>query len=248
MRAGRVVLVAALVVPAVPAAAQSVAGPTLAVEAATDARVRGLSWSDGRPALSVAAAVPLGDVRVEARGTTLRDSRRHGGADVGLDLAARYTREMGGWRAGAGMVHHAFLDRARLNYLELEASGGYLIGPLDLALSASYAPSQRAIGGDNLYLRAGAAAGVPGTPWTVYGHVGRSIGDGDANGGRERATRLRPGGGDYTDWRLGAERVVGPLTLGAAVTGTSIDTPVTPTAFTDRHVGTRLAATARIDL
>ena len=243
MRAGRVVLAVALVVPAVPAAAQSVAGPTLAVEAATDARVRGLSWSDGRAAIAAAVAVPLGDLRIEARAATLRDSRRHGGADAGLDLAARYTRELGGWRASAGVVHHSFLDRARLNYVELEAGGGYLIGPLDLALSASYAPSQGAIGGDNLYLRAGAAAGVPGTPWTVYGHVGRSIGD----DGRERATRLRPGGGDYTDWRLGAERVIGPLTLGAAVTGTSIDTPVASTAFTDRHVGTRLAATARVD-
>ena len=239
MRFGRVVL--ALAVPAVPAAAQTVAGPTASIEATSDARARGLSWSDGRPALAATVAVPLGDVRVEARGMTLRGGDRHGGADLGLDLAARYTHDLGGWRATAGVVHHAF-DRARLNYAELEAGAGYLIGPLDLALTAAYAPTQGAIGGDNLYLRAGAAAGVPGTPWTLYGHVGRSIGP----EGRERATRLRPGG-DYTDWRLGAERVRGVLTLGVAATGTSIDTPVAATRFTDRHVGTRLAATARVD-
>ncbi|KQT31715.1 hypothetical protein ASG29_07235 [Sphingomonas sp. Leaf412] len=232
----------AILLPAAPAAAQAVAGPALSVEAATDARVRGLSWSDGRPAVSVAAAVPLGNVRFDARATTLRGSARHGGSDIGLDTAVRYVRDSGGWRVSAGVVHHAFLNRAAGNYAEVEAGAGYLIGPLDLALSATWAPSQRAIGGDNLYLRAGAAAGVPGTPYTLYAHVGRSIGP----EGRARATRLRPGG-DYTDWRLGAERPLGPLALGAALTGTSIDEPVTPTRFTDRHTGTRLVATARVD-
>ena len=237
MRIGRVLLAAALAVPAAPAAAQSVA-----VEASTDARVRGLSWSDGSPALAAAVSVPLGDWRLDARGTSLRGSRRHDGADLGLDTALRYTRAFGGWRATAGVVHHAFIDRAASNYWEIEAGAGYLIGPLDLALTAAWTPSQDAIGGDNLYLRAGAAAGVPGTPITVFGHVGRSMGPDR----RERATRLRPDG-DYTDWRLGAEHVTGPLTLGLQVTGTSIETPVPVTRFTDRHVGTRLAGTARID-
>lgn len=237
MRVGRVLLAAVLAVPAAPAMAQS-----LAVEASTDARVRGLSWSDGRPALAAAGSLPLGEWRLDARATSLRGSRRHDGADVGVDTALRYTRDLGGWRATAGVVHHAFLDRAGSNYVELEGSAGYLIGPLDLALTAAWAPSQRAIGGDNLYLRAGAMAGVPGTPWTVFGHVGRSLGPDES----ERATRLRPDG-DYTDWRLGAERVAGPLTLGVQLTGTSIDGPVPPMRFTDRHVGTRLAATARVD-
>jgi hypothetical protein len=223
-------------------AAPPAAAQTVAVEASTDARVRGLSWSDGKPALAAAASLPLGDWRLDARATSLRGSRRHDSADLGLDTALRYSRDLGGWRATAGVVHHAFIDRAGSNYVELEAGAGYLIGPLDLALTAAWAPSQDAIGGDNLYLRAGASAGVPGTPWTVFGHVGRSIGP----DGRDRATRLRPDG-DYTDWRLGAERVAGPLTLGLQLTGTSIDTPVAATRFTDRHVGTRLAGVARVD-
>lgn len=230
----------ALVAASTPALAQRVD-----VEARTDSRVRGLSWSGGRASVAGTLAVPLGDLSLEARGQALRGSRRHGGADLGIDLAARYFRSLGssGWRAQAGVVHHSFIDRARLNFIELEGGAGYLIGPLDLSLTAAWAPPQDSTGGQNLYLRAGASAGVPATPFTLYGHLGHSMGD----DGRARATRLRPTG-DYTDWRLGVERVQGPVALGLELTGTSIDTPVAPTAFTDRHVGTRLAGIARLSL
>ena len=40
--------------------------------------------------------------------------------------------------------------------------------------------------------------------------------------GSGRANRLRPGG-DYTDFRLDADYVVGPVTLGASFTTTTID-------------------------
>ncbi|MGJ3626243.1 TorF family putative porin [Sphingomonas sp. MMS24-JH45] len=222
MRHGRYALAVGAMLVAAPAAAQT---PEIAgsVEVATDARVRGLSWSDGRPVLAASVAVPLGDWRLDVRGTSLRGSRRHDGADLGLDTAIRYTRNLGGWRASAGAIHHAFLDiGAASNYVELEA-GREIPIVCSTSPTADWAPSQDAIGGDNLYLRAGASAWVPGTPYTVFGHVGRSMG-GD---GRERATRLRPDG-DYTDWRPGSARSASP---GAADAGRAAHRHV------DRHPG-----------
>ncbi|WP_204283871.1 TorF family putative porin, partial [Klebsiella pneumoniae] len=64
-----------------------------------------------------------------------------------------------------------------------------------------YAPSQSAIGGDNLYLFASANAGIPATPLSASATLGHSTGSTDDP---VRAARLRPLG-DYTDWRLGME-------------------------------------------
>ena len=230
---------ALLFVIAAPAAAQSASSPLLQLEATTDERRRGLSWSDGRPTLALTALLPVtAGLELGGRVVGTRGARRHAGADLAADAAARYRVSAGAWRLSAGAVYHAF-DRDGLDFAEVEGAAAYTLGPLDVALSAAWAPSQRAIGGDNLYLRAGAEAGVPGTPLTVYGHVGRSIG-GD---GRVAALRLRPGG-DYTDYRLGVDRVRGSLTLGVQLTATSLDR-ARALPFVDRHQGTRLSTQAR---
>lgn len=66
------------------------------------------------------------------------------------------------------------------DYVELGGSAAYTLGPVQVNAGADYAPSQSAIGGDNLYLHAGAQAGIPGTPWTVLAGVGHSTGKTDA--------------------------------------------------------------------
>jgi hypothetical protein len=125
-----------------------------------------------------------------------------------------------------------------------QAGAAYALGPASLDLYASYAPSQAAIGGDNLYLSAGLDSGIPATPVSVYAGVGRTIG----GGAGDRARRLRPAG-DYWDYRLGAEYVLGPGTLGLRLTTTSIDTDALPPgAFVDRDVGTRVAGYLRLSL
>ena len=108
---------------------------------------------------------------------------------------------------------------------------------------ADYAPSQDAIGGDNLYLHAGARAGVPGTPWTLLAGIGHSSGKVDD---AFRAARLRPGG-DYTDWRLGVEHVAGPVTLGLDYVGTDVsERAAAPYPLADAsHSGDRIVGRVR---
>lgn len=237
-------LLAALLLTPASAWAQGLATPSVGVEATSDDRRRGLSWSDGRATIVADAAVPIGDFRIDVAAAGLRESRRHGGADLGIDAGARWTTEAGGWRLRAGGTGHIFVDRSALNYVEVQAGAAYTLGPASLDLAASYAPSQDAIGGDTLYLSAGLNAGIPATPVTIYAGIGRTIGDGSG----ERARRLRPDG-DYWDYRLGAEYVLGPASAGARLTATSIDPDRVPVGrYTDRHLGAVLAGYVRLGI
>lgn len=190
------------------------------VEIATDQRRRGLSWSGGAlaPAAGVRVELPTG-LDLGARLTATRGDPRHGGADAVVDPSLGWRVQAGAVRLDAFATAHLFARaRAALDYGELGAAAAYSLGPAEAAVEARYAPSQAGIGGDNLYLRAGLAAGIPATPFTLTAAVGRSSGHADDP---VRAARLRPGG-RYHDWSIGVERVSGPLTLALLYTGTDI--------------------------
>ena len=81
------------------ATAQSLSSITATLEAASDERRRGLSWSDGDPVLRGSVSVPVADgLSLDGTATTLWGSNRHGGADAVLDLGATYARDLGGFR------------------------------------------------------------------------------------------------------------------------------------------------------
>jgi hypothetical protein len=129
-----------------------------------------------------------------------------------------------------------------MDYGELGVAAFYALGPVALDAGADYAPRQAAIGGSNLYLSAGAAVGIPGTPLTVSMSVGRSTGD---TVDPARAARLRPQN-RYHDWRIGVEHVRGAVSLGLDYVGTDIDAPSLSRFADVRHAGDRLLARARV--
>ncbi|WP_313441710.1 TorF family putative porin [Novosphingobium sp.] len=229
-----------------PALAQT-ASPSVSIEAATDLRERGLSWSDGKPAMSLDATLPLShSVTVDFGAATLRDSPRHGGADLGLEVAPEIMLlSSGGWTLSAGATGHVFVGGAGLSYAEAKSTLSYAIGPAQLALGASYAPSQKAIGGSNLYLEGNIAMSIPTTALTLYGGGGYSTGStrGDALAA-ERVRRLRPDG-SYWDYYLGVEHQMDRLALGLRYTGTSVGDDLAPGRYVDRDTGSRLAAYLR---
>lgn len=212
-------------------------------EAVTDLRDRGISWSDGGSALRLDATAPLTpDLAIDARAVTLRGSDRHGGSDLGLFISPNYQFHVAGWRLSAGATGHIFVGEGGLNYIELEGDVSRSIGPLQFVAGASFAPSQNAVGGSNLYLHADAVVGIPGSPVTIYGGAGHTAGSGN---GTPRARRLRPDG-DYSDWYAGAERVYGPAALGLRYSDTSIGPSLEPGEFVDDDTGARLVAYARV--
>ncbi len=234
----------ALLASARPARAQT--GLSAGVEAATDEARRGISWSENRAALSADAAAGFGPVDASARVVTLRGSSRHGDADTVADIALGTGWDLGAIRVRAGGTAHLFSGaRGKMDYGEVGASAGFTFGPLQVTGGADYAPSQDAIGGDNLFVYAAANAGVPGTPFTVVADIGRSSGDADDP---VRAQRLRPGG-NYSNWRLGVEHRTGPLTLAIDYVGTDIDRRDAFGPFADaRHAGDRIIGRVRFGL
>ncbi len=237
MRIAIVIAAALSGVAALPAMAQVQAG----VELATDERRRGISWSEGKAAPSAYARIDLpGGFDIGARVVATRGDPRHGGADGVAEPTIGYSTDLGGFRLDGFATAHLFAGaRGKLDYGEVGASASYSLGPAQAGVEARYAPSQDAIGGDNLYLAARGRVGIPATPWTVTGHAGRSSGSVDDS---LRAARLRPGG-TYHDWAVGVEHVTGPLTVGLEYTGTDIANvrDVSPFAVRE-HAGDRLAA------
>lgn len=224
--------------------AQAQTAPGVSFEAETDHRERGLSWSDGKPALSAAATIPATyDLALDIEAATLRGSARHGGADLGLTIAPHYTVRTHGWNFTAGARGHVFIGRAGTSYVEMTGDVSRTIGPAQIAVGAAFAPSQGAIGGHNLYLDAAASVSVPGTPLTLYGGVGHTSG---ASGSNARADRLRPGG-SYTDHRIGIEHTGANIALGLRYSDTSIGRgevdPLLP--WNDRNFGARVVAYMR---
>jgi hypothetical protein len=99
-----------------------------------------------------------------------------------------------------------------------------------LLAGVAYAPKQQALGNfsatpqsngqseDNLYLWGDASIGIPKLPVTAKAHIGYS--DGNPGLG-PNGTSVAPTG-SYFDWMLGADYVVGPVTLGVAYVDTDI--------------------------
>jgi hypothetical protein len=227
---------------AMPAAAQQ--RPVIGVELNSDENRRGLSWSGGRVSPSADIFVTNGPFEASGRVVALRESDRHGGAGVVGDLTLGAGTRLGPVTVRGRVTGHVFGGAAfDADYVELGGSAAYTLGPVQVDAGADYAPSQDAIGGDNLYIHAGAQAGIPGTPWTLSAGVGHSSGQVD---NAFRAARLRPGG-DYSDWRLGVEHVTGPVTLGLDYVGTDVsERDASAFLLADaRHSGDRIVGRVR---
>lgn len=185
----------------------------------TDFRHRGISRSDGDPA-------------VQATATLSHDSGFYGGlwgsslteasptGELQVEYFAGYAREIAsGTDLDVGVVYTSFPDASALvdpDYVEAYASLSHTLGPVTAEAGAFYAPEQDGLGGrDNLYLYGDLTAGIPFTPLTVIGRVGYTSGG------------LAPAGGDYVDWRLGVEVDHGPFRLGLSYVDTDANLPNT---------------------
>ncbi|WP_022682706.1 TorF family putative porin [Sphingobium bisphenolivorans] len=209
-------------VSAQPALAQYADGVSATVELASEERRRGLGWSDGDPVVRGTLSIPIVEgLSLEGTAVSLWHSSRHGGADAAIDLGAAYVRQIGGWRFWAEGRYHLFPGASHQGYGEAGAGAGFLIGPAAIDLSGSYAPRQSAIGGDNLYLAASAAMGLPGTPLTVSARIGRSSGD---VRNPVSAMRLRPDGA-YWDHGVSLDYLKGRWFAGLRYANSSIDGP-----------------------
>ncbi|MBV8687843.1 MAG: hypothetical protein JOZ90_02795 [Alphaproteobacteria bacterium] len=175
----------------------------------SDYRFRGISRSNGDPALQgrLTFSLPSG-LYAGARGTTLKGLASR--ADLEFDLYAGYTADLGvGTSLDGGILYYAFpgADGAS-GYVEPYAALSHTLGPVEATLGAKYAPSQRAIGGDDrLYLFGEVEAGIPATPLTL-----------SAQAGWQDAGRF----GRYWNWSLGGRYAIGPVEAGLRYVDTDL--------------------------
>jgi uncharacterized protein (TIGR02001 family) len=168
----------------------------------SDYRFRGVSRSDEDPAVQAALSLThISGLYAGATATTLqgldsfrlRDPAFRDLGDVELDLYAGYGARLGGgFGLDAGLLYYLFVGGdGATDYVEPYASLTYLIGPADFTLGARYAPSQDAIGNeDMLYLFGQADVSIPFRPWRFSALVGHQ------DWGRY---------GGYWTWSLGVE-------------------------------------------
>ena len=183
----------------------------------TDFRHRGISRSDGDPALQATGTLSHNSgFYAGLWGSSLTEAEPTG--EFQLEYYAGYAREIAsGTDIDVGLVYTSFPDASALadpDYVEGYASLSHTLGPVTAEAGAFYAPEQDGLGGrDNLYLYGDVTGGIPFTPLTVLGRLGYTTGG------------LAPGGGDYIDWRLGVEVDRGPFRLGLSYVDTDLDLP-----------------------
>ena len=237
MKFTAVAIAAALLSAASPLAAQDTAPPkpvavSGSVALVSDYRFRGVSQSDEELALQGGVTVAhRSGFYVGAWASNLAGWGTFGGANLELDLIGGYKHALGNGTLDVGLTWYMYPGGApNTDFAEPFARLSGTIGPASLLAGVAYAPKQRALGNfsatpfsrgqseDNLYLWGDGAVGVPTTPATAKAHIGYSNGN---PGLGPNGTSVAPTG-EYWDWMLGADYVLGPLTLGVAYVDTDI--------------------------
>jgi uncharacterized protein (TIGR02001 family) len=251
------------------AALFGVAGPALAADLspslslsgsatfASDYRLRGVSRSDngvaGQASLNLSHNSGL---YAGAFASTLGGWGSFGGPGIELDAVGGYRATVGDYGLDCGLTWYFYPGgAAKSSFGELFARISRTIGPVYLLGGIAYAPPQKSLGnwyatpqsrigakGDNLYLRGDASAGIPQTPVTLKAHIGWSSGN---PGLGPNGFSLAPTG-DYADWLIGADVVLGPMTVGIAYVDTNISAQAAAyqrlqPAFNDSRTGGTIA-------
>jgi len=204
---------------AAPAAAQQPVGGGFTISGGatvtTDYRFRGISQSDGNPALQANATVDH-DSGFYAGGffSTLSDDPSPG--EIELSGYVGYTREIAsGTDIDVGVQLYGYPNNASLtyaSYFEPYASVRHTLGPVTAEVGAAYASEQEALAAnDSLYVYGDLSGGLPFTPLTVTARAGYTSGP----------ARFAPYA-DYLDWRVGVEYRRGPATLSVEYVDTDI--------------------------
>lgn len=208
-----------------PAAAQQQIGGGLTVTGSvtgtTDYRFRGISQSNGDPAIQSSVGVDH-ESGFYAGGfaSSLSDDMRPG--EIELSGYVGYTREIAsGTDIDLGVQLYGYPNNESLtnaSYFEPYAAVRHTLGPVTAELGAAYAPEQEALAdNDSLYVHGGLTGGIPFTPVTIRARMGYTSGPARFSGFA-----------DYLDWRVGAEYTRGPATLSLEYVDT--DLPDAPDA------------------
>lgn len=181
------------------------------VSIVSDYRFRGVSLSDGDPAIQGGLTIGhKSGFYVGTWASSLEDTAAFG--EMEMDLFAGWKGEVtSNLTVDVGLTYYAYPSGdGEVEYFEPYAKLSTTLGPVGATVGVAYAWDQDSLGGeDNLYIFTDLSVGIPNTPITITGHLGYSDGilalDGDQK---------------TMDWGIGASiTVLGGLTLGAQYVG-----------------------------
>ncbi len=198
----------------------------------SDYRFRGVSQSDKHMAVQGGLTVTHETgLYASVWGSNLAGWGTFGGSNMELDLVGGYKLPVGGATIDAGLTWYMYPGGAsNTDFAEPYVKVSSTLGPVTALVGVAYAPKQQALGNysntptsrgqkeDNLYVWGDASMGIPGTPVTAKAHLGYSHGN---PGLGPNGTSVTPTG-EYLDWLIGADMVLGPVTLGVAYVDTNI--------------------------
>jgi len=152
---------------------------TGSVSLVTDYRFRGLSYTDGDPAIQGSIQVNHSSgLYAGVWGSNLEDSAVYGNLET--DFYAGWTGEVAsGLTADVGITYYVYFNGnvGDANIFEPYASLSTTLGPVSAKVGMAYAWKQDSLGGDdNLYVYGELGAGIPGTPISLSTHLGYSSG------------------------------------------------------------------------
>ncbi|WP_267378963.1 TorF family putative porin [Sphingomonas sp. GC_Shp_6] len=227
------------------ASAQDTAPPpplklTGSVTLVSDYRFRGLTQTDGSPAvqgtlnLNHSSGLYVGTFvsNIDGTGTT---PALAGYGQTEIDLYGGYTHSFHGATFDGGLLYYYYpggLKGQNTDYFEPYASLGYTIGPIAAKVGANYAwGGQKGLDftagkDDDIYVYGEASIAVPRTPVTLKGHVGHTAG----SLGLDNPSLADD---NYWDWSANAEAVGGPIKVGV----TYVDTDITEANRFARRLG-----------
>lgn len=198
----------------------------------SDYRFRGVSQSDKH--MVVQGGLTLSHetgLYASVWGSNLAGWGTFGGSNMELDLVGGYKLPVGGATIDAGLTWYMYPGGAsNTDFAEPYVKVSSTLGPVTALAGIAYAPRQQALGNysntpqsrgqkqDNLYVWGDASMGIAGTPVTAKAHLGYSHGN---PGLGPNGTSVTPTG-EYLDWLIGADMVLGPVTLGVAYVDTNI--------------------------
>lgn len=227
----------ALLLPAAPALAEDTDPPkdisvSGSVALVSDYRFRGVSQSDKGFAIQGGiTATHKSGIYAGFWSSNLAGWGTFGGPNLELDLIAGYSRPLGPGKIDVGLTWYMYPGGANLtDFAEPYVKYSATLGPVTALAGVAYAPPQRSLGNfsntpfsrgqkeDNVYVWGDASIGIPKTPVTAKAHLGHSWGN---PGLGPNGTSVTPTG-SYTDWSLGVDYALGPVTLGVAYTDTDI--------------------------
>jgi uncharacterized protein (TIGR02001 family) len=184
----------------------------------SDYRYRGVSLSDGHPALQASVTLEHGSgLYVTVWGSTLEHIGRPSDSEV--DVTAGYEREVAKWISfDLSTTRYSYPSSGGDNYSEGTASVTATRGPASAILGFSYAPRQRALRDEsgrhhgNSYASLQTAYEVQGTPLTLKAGLGYE------RGAFDEVER----GGKW-DWNFGGAATRGPARISLTYVGSNAD-------------------------